>query len=230
MAYDFNNTVNLPYRGPSNTKVFLGTVWLDDVVSISYNAQHSKEPIWGFRNILFDGVSIGKTLISGQLICNFRYPGYITKVIEQVRSRNEISMLLSKGKVLSTPVDARTYPTTDVKALNAENAQFNIPQLVKDIEKQQAFWWNQNGGAVKPMTPQYEQSAGNLQALKNKKFDLRIVYGRVDDMSNRTFEKLLEDVLIVGEGQEVSMLDGAGDVCLYEVYSFIARNVRGKTS
>ena len=220
MANDFNIEKSLPYRAPVHTRVFMGDVWLDDVVAINYQIQDFKEPVYGFKSRLFDDVTVGKTLVSGQLICHFRYPGYLTNVIEAVKKRYELPMAFKARKTPGgQPLSPLQVPS-NLTTLNQELAKLGPSVLLPVAAEQQAMYWD-----AKP-TSRTQDRPGFVQGVKDKKFDLRIVYGRLDKPTEAMFIRVVEDVLLVGEAQEISMLDGAGDMCLYEVYSFIARQVK----
>lgn len=215
-----------PYTSPVHVKAYIRDWWLDDVVEVSYQAQDQKTPVFGFKSQFWDGVFMGQTYVAGRIVTLFRYPGYLTKVLDALLSPEAKDSLKHKGT--GVPMTERTLPASDAKTMLQNLAQRD-PQAfrqaghaLKDIVYKNRSAKN---AATDAARREEKRRPGLLQAAENRRFDLRLVYGRQDGNLAYRFEQVLEDVLLTGQGQEISILEGSGDACLFEAYSFIARNV-----
>jgi len=71
------------YPTPAQTTVFIGDQYLDDAYSINFEIQQPRVPLYGYNQSYFSLMADGKILITGTLIINFRYPGYLQTAISR---------------------------------------------------------------------------------------------------------------------------------------------------
>lgn len=219
----------VPYLTPTNVKVFIGDIWLDDVVSISYNVEATRTPYFGFKSTVFDGVGYGPSIVTGSLVCLFRYSGYLRRVLNFVSS-------VSQRSVNSNLRTQHLY--NDVSALSGAAAfdyKDGLATLITDLARRNM---SELRAALENIKSQFMKDEEVLavgrnknttltetQAIENKPIDLTVWYGRGDKKFVVSTQELIKDVYFNGESKTVSILDGQGDQLLYEVYPFIAKRV-----
>jgi hypothetical protein len=212
------------YINPTHVKVYVNEYWLDDVVDINFQIQDQKEPLYGFKSNLYDGVGLGKTLVTGSMACLYRYPGYLARVLDTITSPNK----KEQKKAVGSPLTERILTVASADAAQMLKDMFKKdPKKGREAAKQFAdvFFRANAPDSSTGARSSLSDRAGIIQGRDNKRFDLRIVYGRMDTLQTHYVQQVIQDVLLVGEGQMISVLDGQGDTCLYEQYSFFARNV-----
>lgn len=221
MAFNFPNlTPGVPYLGAAQVKAYVQDWWLDDVAAVSYQVVDERRPLYGFRNNYWSAVSQGQTLVSGQLICLFRYPGYLARLLDKLLSPEEKTR--PKVSEHGVPLTAKLLASgqTDIQNLLKElsvksRGQFQqVSQNLKDL-----FHRPQKQAPSVPVRPAEQQTQ------KNKRFDLRLIYGWSEDGVSQRFEQAIQDVYLTGQSHQFSALNGEGDTVLLEAYDFIGRNV-----
>ena len=84
------NTAN--NRGSANTRyyssvdadIYFGDVFIDEVVSVSWQVQQNAMPLFGFNSFTFDDMAVGSRIISGQFAVNYTESNYLSKVINDL--------------------------------------------------------------------------------------------------------------------------------------------------
>jgi hypothetical protein len=76
------------YPSPSSTTYYINEYLLSDMYRVDFKRDVRKQPIYGYDSKQFDFVAKGKELVTGQLVVNYRYPGYLRNVIKQAASRD----------------------------------------------------------------------------------------------------------------------------------------------
>lgn len=219
-----NLASTVTYLNPTHVKVYVGEYWLDDVVDIHYEIQDMKEPLYGFKSTLFDAVGIGKTIVRGSVTCLYRYPGYLARVLDKITAPDQ----KTNRRTVGSPLTEKSLTTAGESAAELLRDTFKKdPKKGIEMSKQLTYIFlnSKPPGASRASQPGPRGRAGYIQGEENKRFDLRLVYGRMDSLQRKPVQQVIQDVLLIGEGQSISVLDGQGDSCLYETYSFMARNV-----
>ena len=70
------------YPTPAQTSVFIGGFHVDDAYGIHFEVQHPRVPLYSYNQSEYTQVADGKILVTGTLMINFRYPGYLAEAIE----------------------------------------------------------------------------------------------------------------------------------------------------
>lgn len=82
------------YPTSGSTKVYIEGNWIDDSLRIDFEEHNAKVPLWGYHQKHYADVADGKVLISGVLMINFRFPGYLMYAIGNIlrtRQADEVS-------------------------------------------------------------------------------------------------------------------------------------------
>lgn len=75
------------YFSGSQMFLYIGDVWLDEVVSLSYSRQQSKSPIFGYASQLFDDVAAGQVIVQGNFTINYKEQGYLWAVLRRYHNQ-----------------------------------------------------------------------------------------------------------------------------------------------
>lgn len=84
----------------SDAKVYLGDIYVEDIITIQYNVTQSKVPIYGYASQLFDAIAKGQVLVEGTLAINFKEVGYLNLIQAQLESQRR--GFLSNGALKAT--------------------------------------------------------------------------------------------------------------------------------
>ena len=74
--------INKFFPTPSTTKCYVNDIEVDDMFRVDFKRNINHQPIYGYDDQQYGFVAKGKELVSGQIIINFRYPGYLTALIK----------------------------------------------------------------------------------------------------------------------------------------------------
>jgi len=99
---DNYQTYPYDYFSGTDAKIFFGDVWVDDIVTIQYNVNQAKNPIWGYASQYFDAVARGIVMVQGSLSIAFKETGYlniIQAMLEKQRSGRAINIKNTLEKV-----------------------------------------------------------------------------------------------------------------------------------
>lgn len=75
-----SNQYERDYFSGSQAKVFIGDIWVDDIVTFQYNTINNKAPIYGYASQQFDAVAQGTFIVNGQFTIAFKETGYLNLV------------------------------------------------------------------------------------------------------------------------------------------------------
>jgi len=124
---------------PSQVRLILNGYIIDEAHGIDYDIMDERTPLFGFRDRTFADISVGRTLVYGNLYINFVYKGYLLQAIAHTKN---IRHALPFGANFETPV---SYSQLIMDALgeNDELRSAGIPDsVVKDPVKIRALLAN----------------------------------------------------------------------------------------
>ena len=75
------------YPTPSQITVSLGSVWIDDALRIEFKEEAAKVPIFGYNERQANVFADGHSYVSGSLVINYRFPGYMLWAARQDKER-----------------------------------------------------------------------------------------------------------------------------------------------
>src|SRR5678809_314400 len=88
---------DLDYFSSQQAALYIGDVFVDEVIALSYSVQQSKTPIYGYASQLFDAVSHGTVIVQGQFSVNFKESGYLWLILHRYkRFQNAVDETLEK--------------------------------------------------------------------------------------------------------------------------------------
>ena len=197
---------------PCNVGIYIGGYKISEAFRVDWDARDSKTPLYGWADSDFTAVSPGRRIVTGRLVINYRYPGYLHHAIRQFEAgQSPINRAQAvRENDLFDQVRGRT-PEERVKFL-AQLAAKNYGDNTAGA-----------GGMRKSMVT--TSGFNDLQ----RGFDILIAYG--DIMSESHIEVTIKNAYIVGQSQTISAsATGGGDVSssgspIYEIYSFFAKEI-----
>jgi hypothetical protein len=102
-------TASRVYPTPSTTTYYMvsssdGKEYrIADMFRVDFQRRASKQPIYGYNSTQFDFVAKGKELVTGNLVINFRYPGYLYNYLAVAMAENARSEALTSKALYNKP-------------------------------------------------------------------------------------------------------------------------------
>lgn len=220
----------LSYPSPADVRVFIGDIWVDDLYRIDFSVNNPRTPLYDYTSTYFKDVVEGTTIVQGQLVINYRYPGYLLyainnrKVIPQpgqeygldgLRIKNTPNYKVKDSSEIFRDIANGSDQQKMLKLIGYKKlgALDNVKQVAAALVGQQTL----NG---------IEQ--GEVLTHKTKMpFDITITYG-INDIFYR---KIIKNCYIIGESEVISAAAVAGGdlsssgMPILEVYSFFGKKV-----
>lgn len=79
---------NIDYFSGSQTAIYIGDVWIDEITSMSYAVSQRKMPIYGYADTYFRYVSKGQKIVQGSFTINFKEAGYLWLALQHYQEIN----------------------------------------------------------------------------------------------------------------------------------------------
>lgn len=238
------------YPSPSAVTYFINGLFIDDVFRVDFERKVTHQPVWGFDSQQYDFIARGKEIVSGNIIVNFRYPGYLRAAIKRNKSAlpDVATSLSNQNKTYIQTLDPLTlsdkmkslgHAMAKKKAIAAgyrsvrgyqEPTEFSpasASTVMIDSLKQELM---KRYGSM----PQEERGNPMYDSILDDKaitpFDLTVRYGPHGVSGG--FVRVFKDCIIIGEGQTVSANAGVGGDFsssaqpILEIYPFFAKTIQ----
>jgi hypothetical protein len=224
------------YPTPATVKYYINDIELDDMYRVDFQRSINYQPIYGYNSMQYDFVAKGKELVNGNLIINYRYPGYLAMAI-----LNALLASNSTKDAMSTIDDRKNLKFKDnkfkteqlINYLDKANISTNdkLKTIANSIKESLDFdkaLTNENianilqDKYIKKLPKDSGSLANQLKSTQDKKsvlssildyqrvikFDLTVRYGFQDVES---YVRIFKDCVITGEGETVSAAAGGGN-------------------
>lgn len=228
------------YPTPAQTSVFIGDQWVDDAARVQFEIQNPRIPLYGYNRPEFSVVADGKILVTGNLVINYRMPGYLLQAIRNAAD---------SGAVRNMDVALRVHQGAggDVPRLNRPQLYELLKELQKDTDGTKRLTRLARGmrdGSFREVSALMRQVMGGrfsdvgerwyarrsnpaLGPSSEIAFDIQIAYG---DSYGPMRVDVLEECYVTGMGKAMSASAGGGGFSasgmpIFEIYPFIARSV-----
>lgn len=217
------------YPSPAEVKIYINSdQWIDDAYRVDYTVSNGRIPLYDYTSPFFKVVAEGNHQVSGQLIINFRFPGYLSRaLIKGLIRDSDFANDLKKQHDITREMVGRN-PSERVEMLLAAKklGTFEATKLLSE-ELFSSESSGRLGGRAK-----ITDSSGIViedKALSHilHPFNIVIKYGGEEAL----YHKRIEHCVILGEGQVISASALAGGdlsasgMPIYEVYSFVGRRI-----
>lgn len=183
------------YYCGSDVGVFIGPVWVDDIVSIQYTKSNNKAPIFGYMSEKFDAVARGTYIVEGQFAIAYRDVDYLSKVLKQF-DRHSINRILVGTE--ADPLDL----DEDINYLNNDGS-INLDVFDRNLKK--------------PDRHGYRDGMYNMSVDRDG-FDIYITYGDLSGSYRGGTVEVLNSVHITSQ----SVIASPSGEPIAEIYSFFA--------
>ncbi len=194
------------YYSGSDVGVFIGSIWVDDIITIQYTETNNKSPMYGYMSKEFDAVAGGTKIIQGQFAVAFKKVGYLTDI-------------LTKYNEEFGTFDARNIGTYDWKRYYEIKEKFikGLKAGKKELSKEDKEFYDFGGGADEYGV----EHTNHGDYIRREGFDVIVTFG---------------DSFEIGRGGTVEVINGVhvtskSIVCeptgepIAEMYSFFARSL-----
>mgnify|MGYP006883056312 CR=1 FL=1 len=234
------------YPTPSTTKCYVNDIELDDIFRVDFKRNKNHQPIYGYNDEQFGFVAKGKELVSGQIVINFRYPGYLTAVLKNAYLIKDVlneskaqfdTATAPKASAIIDELDKLAFDgmTSAEKAAYVGNilAGRRTANDIADLKNQLKNEYIGDLSSTEASRNLNDEASGVRSPLdfdtSKLTFDLVIKYGFQDDES--MYRRIFKDCILVGESSTVSAAAGVGNDMsssaqgILEVYPFFARTI-----
>lgn len=207
---------NIRYFSGSQASLYIGDVWVDEIINYSFTMQHDRAPVYGYGSQHWDFMPRGTIIIMGEFTINFKEPNYLWIILERYkkfktsglkRDKNEEEKLKAIKDDLT--VNSQTFAQDTRRNLNAFfSADIGNLKSVKEAIK---LNFNQEGLD----SNQKKQK----EYMNHASFNMVLGYGPPGPGS---IGERINDIQIM---QKTKTLESDGRP-ITETYSFIARDMR----
>ena len=87
----YPNSVDGKYFTATQARIYVGKLFLDEMVAIQFTYQGNRIPIYGYCSTHADAFGKGRYLVQGQLAINFVANGYLYTVLDEYRKLGQTS-------------------------------------------------------------------------------------------------------------------------------------------
>lgn len=87
------------YPSPSTVTYFINDILIDDMFRVDFQRKVNYQPIWGYDSRKFDFIAKGKEIVTGNLIINYRYPGYLRAAIKAAGEANDATRIAAEREI-----------------------------------------------------------------------------------------------------------------------------------
>lgn len=217
--------INEEYFSGSQASIFIGDLWVDEIVDWQCSVGASSTPIYGYGDTFFRHAAQGRVLVQGSFTINFKEPNYLFAILERYKQRLAFAESIEQDQRGSYRKKSLEY--------NEENLIQNPYAPEDNVSKEKSFFDKRNtidqffaNGTMNSQASKLLQNR-NLLTIDNRLvndfahplFDIKIGYGTIFD--SETIGEQIVGVKLIGRGKTI-MANGEP---LKESYSFFARNL-----
>lgn len=213
------------YYSGTDIRIYLGDMWVDEIVEIGFDLQEQVAPIYGYASYTFDKVARGSRIVQGSFAVNFKEAGYLQTILNSLSSKQagENPSWFNLSNFNGSPGVA-AHKNTSV-----EHIIENFQGLADDYEN--AIWGEQSNSSTIIESRRKDsffygvQENENNKALRDHGFNIFLTFGNTYDPSrgSNNFQTAQSIVGVQLTGVS-TRIDPSGNPVL-EVYSFIAKDL-----
>lgn len=189
--------------------IFIGDIWVDDVVTIQYTLTNNKSPIYGYMSEKFDAVTRGTTIVQGQFAIAFKETGYLTTILKNYQYKNGNASRTIEELLGESELEKRSY-------IDKKTGK-EVVEFIGVGSAELAFTNAEQG------TPDRADRWGYLDMaygnIIDKGFDIVVTYGDVNEQFRGGTVEKLNEVHITSRS---IVCEPTGEP-IAEMYNFFAR-------
>ena len=127
---NLSRSAYLGYFTSAQTKMYIGNLFIDEMVSIEWSIQENSVPVFGYNSRFADAYAQGRSLIQGQIMLNYTAPWYLGVALQNHFDRSpdgllaadpnvkQLAYLLAQGKLPVNPAAFTPEQLALAKALS----------------------------------------------------------------------------------------------------------------
>lgn len=100
------------YYSSLDADILFGGIFIDEVVSISWQVQQNAMPIFGYNSYTFDDIAVGARFVQGSFTVNFTEANYLTRVMKTMNRISRKTYGTDTGEVSSFTATERKIRNT----------------------------------------------------------------------------------------------------------------------
>lgn len=241
--YNIGSINKFDFYSGSQITVWFGNIMIDDINSIQWQYSQNKKPIYGYGSQQFDAVAKGTIIIQGEFVVNFRQRGYISMVLDEIKSIygniDNSEAWPEVKRLIGLHLKQGTFgPTTSEELINIGNSS-DFAEIAQMYET--TIWGvsekgtlggafgaglgiEDKGSLIDNIPPPDVQQSNILP----DGFNILVTYGNPNHTAVKTLNEHMQSTVksivgvhLVGEAQSIQV---GGQPCM-EQYSFIARGI-----
>ena len=193
------------YKTGVQSSIFIGPIWVEEVVSISIKSGTSDIPIYGYSNPYYGDILLGNYQVTGQIAISYIEPDYLLRIINTAKQTS------IKDSELAALIESR-------KSIFLDTIKYKL--RVDGVGKggDQSLLTEYATRYVNRITREVETTVLNTGGtVRSNAFELTIITGNIDT-NDQTID-IYEGIKIMGSGKAIS----TDDSTLIELYEFIGR-------
>jgi len=240
------------YFAPAQVTVYLNSYLVEDACLIEYDVKDAWHPHFGHNDKYFRGLSVGQTIVAGNLGIVYRYEGYLRRVIAKALENegnlaHNIEEVAAMRKGTAQSLDDSVLQQDAAAVLNlldsaAENSEKSY-RAASDFLKWR-FWEDEGTANGRSVTPREalgirgpESDANYADRMKYQNYfrpsnlktpagiSLKIVHGPEHNLPNPAFTRKIQDVQFTGQSYRANARVPDGNEAVMEIYPFLAKDV-----
>lgn len=207
------------YFSGAQTEISIGKFKVDEAIEVEGVYSMSQTPIYGYASTHFNTVAVGKVLVSGSIIVNYVFDGYLYAFIKAAKEsiaegKNVISAILNQYANEKVRLAQPAKKDGTDKEVEVDDVELFNHISTSDIKKFQDKHWTKPDQFSSSNAPARPEFTGPFNILVK---DYKVGYDKDAETSQRT----LIDCFINRQAF-VRRVDGSPIV---EVYQFIAKTI-----
>jgi hypothetical protein len=207
--------MNTEYFSGSQASIFIGDVWVDEIVDWQCSYGANAQPIYGYGSTFFSHAAQGRVLVQGSFTINFKEPNYLFAILSRYQRYKNLTLINDKlGQEIDSAERDNPYsPAEKVQELTYLDKRSALDNFFNNGKSDTVA----NNLLKKSTLSTLDPRLVNDFAIPM--FDIKIGYGTVLD--ENTIGEQIVGVKLVGKGKTI-MANGEP---LKESYSFFAQNL-----
>lgn len=219
-------SLNTEYFSGSQASIFIGDVWVDEIIDWQCSLGANAVPIYGYGDTWFSHAAQGRVIVQGSFTINFKEPNYLFAVLARYQRYLDVNKKGIEGFGVATAKRGAQEAEDSGRDRNPYASDPYSLQEITYIDKRQALDnFFANGEAGNAASKLFKSSrVSNLDPrlvndFAHPLFDIKIGYGTVLDQN--TIGEQIVGIKLIGKGKTI-MANGEP---LKESYSFFAKTL-----
>ncbi len=202
------------YFTPTQALMYIGEIFVDELVGFQYTLQDNRVPVFGYCSNLMDGVGNGKSIIQGQFSINFISEGYLYVILNEHNKKTAAVSTASTSEQSAIKLYQQYLSLS--KSPNEGATQNQLAAIRSQLDKLVANDPKLPSVLATALNQSNQQQKYNA-TYRNIPFDIKLVF----EGGGRTVTKTIKNCILTANEQTLS----DSDTTVFDSYSFLARSI-----